>query len=58
MIGRVSDLLEVAKEQKRSGEGQLEQSRRDVSKLEASYKSLSKEFTKVNFYVIICSSQA
>ena len=43
----MSDLLDVAKEQKKAGEGQLEQSRREVTKLEASYKSLSREFAKV-----------
>ena len=51
MIGRVSDLLEVSKEQKKSVEGQLEQKHREVAKLETSYKSLSKEFTKVREFL-------
>ena len=47
MIGRVSDSLEVAKEQKTRDERELEQRGRQIAKLELTYKSVSREFVKV-----------
>ena len=58
MICRFSDLVEVAKEQKKKCEAELEHKAEQMSKLEYSYKSVSREFLKVRqvyISIIFCS---
>lgn len=47
MIGRTTELLEAAQEQKRSYEASLGQRQRQITKLDTAFKSASEEVLKV-----------
>ena len=48
VIGRTSELLEAAQEQRRAHEAALSQRERQITKLDAAYKAASQEVLKVS----------